>query len=150
MPARVNPSLPVRLSIAVPAYSRGGAAIPGPTTGLACCVLRQRRLPIFMLEKRSRNLGSAAPPKSITTSCCRRPRAPATPPPPPPHHAAAMGVQKKTRKFAQMKRVIGETPSRYPSSNISSTDMTQARRTADCTPRRAHPLLSPSVTNTPM
>ena len=32
---------------------------------------------------------------------------------PPLHHAAAMGVQKKTRKFAQMKRVIGETPSRY-------------------------------------
>jgi hypothetical protein len=71
------------LSIAVPAYSRGGAAIPGPTTSLARQTAdgrRQRRLPIF--EKRSRNLGSAAPPKSITTSCCRRQRAPASPPPP--------------------------------------------------------------------
>jgi hypothetical protein len=45
---------------------------------------------------------ASAPPKSSSfiidtaTSDCQ-------------HHAAAMGVQKKTRKFAQVKRVIGTT-----------------------------------------
>jgi hypothetical protein len=68
-------------------------------------------------------LGTACSTKKVIAFECQRP--------PLQHPAAIMGVAKKTRKFAQMKRVIGMN---IATVSLYMRSQKQANETQDCTP----------------